>query len=365
MSLSRKKILLSVNTSWNIINFRLNLVKKLQSLGHEVHILCPKDKFTQEIIDLGCIYHPIKMDNKGSNPLKDLRLLCDYYKKISEINPDKVFLFTIKPNIYGSIASSILKVPFINNITGLGTSFLHKGLINKTVVILYRYALKKSQNIFFQNTDDANLFISKKIIKNQKTHILPGSGVDLKKFKPEPLPLKTTFYFISRLLYDKGIRELLSASKNLFAKYGDRFNLIIIGKEEKEQSLGIPIQEIKKLEANGFLKYEGISTDIKKELKKASVVILPSYREGTSRVLLEACAMGRPIITTNVPGCKHLVKNNGWICEARSTISLEKVMESALLSTRNYLEELGENSRNLVEDTFDEKIVIEAYTNEL
>ena len=247
----------------------------------------------------------------------------------------------------------------------MGTSFLHEGPVNKIVIALYRIALKKSQTIFFQNKDDANLFLTKKIIQHQIYKILPGSGVDLDKFRPTPLPPKTTFYFISRLLYDKGMRELLSASKNLYSKYGNEFNLIVIGKEEKSQNLGIPIQEIKKLEKKGILKYHGTTNDIRKELVKATVVILPSYREGTSRVLLEACAMGRPIITTNAPGCRHLILNNGWICDARSISSLEKAMESALLSTKNYLQELGENSRKLVVSTFDEKIVIKAYTDEV
>lgn len=361
MSVSKKKILISINTSWNVFNFRLNLIKALMALNYEIHVLAPKDDFSEKLVDIGCFYHPLKMQNKGNNPFKDLSLLFSIHKNLTVIKPDIALFFTIKPNIYGSMAARNLGIPFINNVTGLGTAFLHKGIVQKIVKKLYKIAFNHSNKVFFQNVDDQKLFEDLKIIQNIDNDVLPGSGINLNDFQVEPLPSKTTFYFVSRLLYDKGINELIVASKNLKSKHGDNFRLVLIGKEETSQNLGIPLSEIKQLEKDGVFEYEGTTENIKDVLKKASVVVLPSYREGTSRVLLEAAAMGRPLITSDAPGCKQLIADNGWLCKVKSISSLEEVMEKALLSPVDKLEELGKNSRKLVESAYDEQIVINTY----
>lgn len=362
MSVSKKKILISINTSWNVFNFRKNLVRSFIDSGYEVHILAPKDSFSHKLVQLGCVFHPLKMENKGNNPIKDLFLLNSYYQNLSKIKPNIALFFTIKPNIYGSLAATKLGIPFINNVTGLGTAFLHKGLINKIAKQLYKLAFRRSSLVFFQNEDDQNLFSETGIISQQVTDILPGSGINLDDFKPVPLPEKTTFYFISRLLYDKGVQELIDACIHLKEKYGNKFEMNIVGKEETSQNLGIPLEKIKDLESRGILKYHGSSNNIQEHICKASVVVLPSYREGTSRVLLESSAMARPLITTDVPGCKGLINNNGWLCDSKSSKSLITVLEKAIITPKEKLENLGKNSRKLAESTYDEKIVINKYS---
>mgnify|MGYP003691561295 CR=1 FL=1 len=363
MSKTAKKILISINTSWNIFNFRLNLLSFFQQKGYQIIALAPLDNYSKELEKLGIIFEPLTMDNKGNNPLKDFSLIQQYYNLLKKHNPDVVLFYTIKPNIYGTIAAKRLKIPVINNVSGLGTVFIRTNWISKVAKLLYKYAFSSSYKVFFQNEDDQQLFIKNNLVKKEKTDVLPGSGVDLNKFRSAPLPEKLHILFIGRLLFDKGIIEFLEACKAIKDKHNETVQFSIVGKLETEANLGITKEELEKYTSTGIVNYLGTTDNIKDEIAKASIIALPSYREGTPRTLLEGAAMGRPLLTTNVPGCKNLVQTdyNGWLVEARNTESLTQAITTIIKTEHIKLIEFGSNSRTFVELNYDEQLVFSKY----
>jgi len=364
MNKTNKKIVISVNTSWNIFNFRLNLLKQLQKEGYKVIAIAPRDTYSAELVKNNITFEELTIDNKGNNPIKDLFLIWNYYILLKKHRPQVALFFTIKPNIYGTLAAAMLNIPVINNVSGLGTAFIRENWINKIAKSLYKTSFNFSAKVFFQNVDDQKLFINNNLVKSHKTSVLPGSGVDLTKFKRTPLPEKLNILFVGRLLIDKGIVEFLDACKIIKKKYGEKVTFSLIGKLEETAKLGVSLQYLQQYTNNDIIEYLGTTDDIQKEIEKASIVILPSYREGTPRTLLEGAAMGRPIITTNVPGCKSLVKKdyNGWLCEAKSTTDLVSTIEKAILTDHKKLIEFGLNNRTFVELNYDETIVIKQYS---
>jgi glycosyltransferase involved in cell wall biosynthesis len=363
MSKDQKKILISINTSWNIYNFRLNLLAFLQKKGYQIIALAPKDDYSKELENQGIIFDPLRIDNKGNNPIKDLALTKQYYRLLKKHRPDVALFYTIKPNIYGTIAAKRLGIPVINNVSGLGTAFIRTNWISKIAQRLYKQAFKSSHKVFFQNKDDRDLFIKHELVDEIKTGILPGSGVDLEKFNPLPLPTDLHFLYIGRLIYDKGIVEFLDSCKAIKEKQKENVKFSIIGKIETEAQLGITADKLKEYTNKGIIDYLGTTDNIKDEIEKASIIVLPSYREGTPRTLLEGAAMARPLLTTNVPGCKDLVKENynGWLCEAKSTVDLTLTIEKIIQTDKKKLLEFASNSRTFVELNYDERLVFELY----
>lgn len=363
MDKSSKKILISINTSWNIYNFRLNLLSFFQQKGYQIIALAPEDNYSKELENRGILFEPLKIDNKGNNPIKDINLIRQYYRLLKKHRPDVALFYTIKPNIYGTIAAKRLNTPVINNVSGLGTVFIRTNWISKIAQKLYKYAFDSSYKVFFQNEDDQNLFTTNKLVKTHKTGLLPGSGVDLTKYQPAPLPKQLHILFIGRLLFDKGIIEFLEACKTVKEKHGSAVHFSIIGRLETEANLGITDQQLEKYTNKDIVTYLGTTDNIKAEIAKASIIALPSYREGTPRTLLEGAAMGRPLLTTNVPGCKQLVRPdyNGWLCEAKSTTSLTEAINHIIVTDRTKLIEFGSNSRTFVELNYDEHLVFNQY----
>ena len=211
------KVAIVLNTSWNIYNFRLGLVRELIGQGHEVHAIAPHDEYSSKLVDEGCIYHEVKMDSRGANPIKDFALTIELYGIYKRLKPDVILHYTIKPNIYGTFAASLLKIPAVNNVCGLGTSFLNKDLVSWIAIKLYKLAFRFPKLIFFQNQDDRNFFLENKIVNPEIADILPGSGIDLHRFQPETYHKnkKFTFLLVSRLIHDKGIIEYIDAIKIL------------------------------------------------------------------------------------------------------------------------------------------------------
>ena len=207
------KVAIVLNTSWNIYNFRLNFVKTLLAKGYEVHTIAPVDDFTHYLTEEGCHHHPVRMDSRGINPVKDTALIIELWSIYRRVKPDIILHYTIKPNVYGSLAASVLRIPVINNVCGLGTVFLKKNLLSTIAILLYRWTFRFPKKVFFQNPDDRELFISKKLIRRETADLLPGSGIDLKRFVPSPFQRnkKFTFLLISRLITDKGIMEYVEA----------------------------------------------------------------------------------------------------------------------------------------------------------
>jgi glycosyltransferase involved in cell wall biosynthesis len=344
------------------------LIKKLQNEGYRVYALAPKDKYSEKLQEEDVEYHELKMDNKGTNPIEDIKLTYNLFKFYKKLNPNVILHYTIKPNIYGSIASRLLKIPIINNVTGLGTTFLNTGLINKITKQLYKIAFKNASMIFFQNNIDLDLFLKEKLInENQKKyHVLPGSGVDLKKYVPlKKEPKKNnnfTFLLISRMIKDKGIIEYLEASRLLNKKYKN-IKYQLLGQLGVENKSAITREEIEEWVNEGIVEYLGSVDDVRENICNSDCIVLPSYREGTSKTLLESAAMGKVIVTTDVPGCNNIVEDgyNGFLCEAKNSEDLFLKMEKVYLLDNKDRKDMGKNSRIKMEKEFDEKIVIEKY----
>jgi glycosyltransferase involved in cell wall biosynthesis len=358
------KIAIVINTSWNIYNFRMGLIKKLQAEGHEVVAIAPVDDYSAKLIAAGCLFVPISMENKGTNPIKDFFLILKYVFIFLKVKPDYILQYTVKPNIYGTFAAQIVGIPTINNVSGLGTIFLHHNLVSKIAKFLYKLAFKFPKRVFFQNADDQELFIANGLINRNITDVLPGSGVNLTHYVPldfqrnEPF----VFIFIARLLYDKGLVEYVEAIK-LLQKQHVKAKFQVLGFTDFESKLGVPKLLLDAWIEEGYIDYLGHTSDVIPFINAADCVVLPSYREGTPKTLIEALALAKPIVTTNVPGCKETVNEglNGLLCEAKNPQDLAAKMLQLYKLDNNDLNSMGLNGRKLAEIKFDEKIVVKKY----
>lgn len=366
-----KTIVISINTSWNIFNFRLGLLKALQKEGYRIVAVAPTDDYSEKLEALGFDFYNIDINNKGTNPLEDAKLVVAFYKLYKQIAPDVILQYTIKPNIYGSIAAGILAIPVISNISGLGTVFLNDSFSSKIARMLYKIALTIPKKVFYQNSHDRELFIDSGLVKEEKTDLLPGSGIDTEKFKPTVSAEKENntvrFLFIARLVRDKGLVEFVEAAKQIIESSTNKkqpsIKFAILGAFYPGNPTAITEDEMQKWEEEGIVKYIGVSDDVKSVINKYDCIVLPSYREGLSRVLLEAASMAKPIVTTNVPGCKEVVDDgaNGYLCDVKDAGSLKEAMEKMISHTNDERREMGQKGREKVITEFDEKLVIEKY----
>lgn len=359
------KVVIAINTAWNIYNFRRGLIEALQERGVEVIAVSPQDAYAPLIeSSIGCKYEPIAIENKGTNPFDDYQLYKRFLVVYKRLQPDVILHFTIKPNIYGTLAANKLGIPVINNVSGLGTVFLHNNPLYKVAHLLYRYAFKFPSKVFFQNSDDLSLFVNKGLVKKSITDVLPGSGVNIKEYCIAPYEKKEPFVFLmlARVLYDKGVEEYVRATQILKDK-GYSVVSKIAGAMDETSKMGVEYDKIQNWHKKGLIEYLGEIQDIKKEIANCQCAVLPSYREGTPKSLLEAGALGRPVVTTNVPGCKDVVVDNstGYLCEVRNPQSLAEKMEKMILHSEEELTRMGSNGRKLIETKFDERIVIQKY----
>lgn len=362
------KVAIVLNTSWNIFNFRMNLVRSLQAEGHEIHTVAPDDDYTHFLTETGCIHHAVKMDSRGANPVKDLALIVELYSIYKKIKPDVILHYTIKPNVYGSLAAALLKIPVVNNVCGLGTVFLKKDMLSSVATLLYRVSFKFPKKVFFQNPDDLKLFLDKKLVPAHTVDLLPGSGIDLSRFKPVSFQRnkKFTFLLISRLITDKGILEYIEAVKKLKAEGLDaRFQ--VLGAIDPEHRRGIKRQVIQEWINAGIIEYLGTTKDVRHFIELADCVVLPSYREGTPRTLLEAASSSKPIVATNVPGCNQVVEDkiNGLLCNLKDSDDLAAKMRNMAHFDDETLKTMGCNGRKKMEAQYDEAIVIDKYLHTL
>jgi glycosyltransferase involved in cell wall biosynthesis len=362
------KIAILINTSWNIYNFRKGLVMSFLKQGHQVLALAPKDNYSERLESLGCQYYDIQMSSQGMNPIKDLGFLRRLKRILREEQPDILLTYTIKPNIYGAIAGASLGIPVIANISGLGTAFYENGLLKKVVSRLYQFAFGKIGAVFFQNKEDKQAFSEAIFFDQSKAFLLPGSGVDVNYFQTAPLPLgqKVTFVMVARLLIDKGVREFVAAARFVHSKRQD-VAFILVGSYDPDHPRSITDEEFNDLESSEDIIYYPQQEDIRPILAQATAVVLPSYREGTPKTLLEGGATGRPLITTDVPGCRNVVVHgiNGLLCQAKSDEELAKsLLEFIGLSIEEKIA-MGQKSRAIVEERFNEQIVINKYQEQI
>jgi glycosyltransferase involved in cell wall biosynthesis len=358
------KIAIVLNTSWNIYNFRMNFVKSLLAKGYEVHTIAPVDEYTHQLVAAGCIHHNVKMDSRGANPIKDTALIFELFGIYKALRPDVILHYTIKPNIYGTLAAAMLRIPVMNNVCGLGTAFLKNDLISAVAIFLYKLSFRFSKKVFFQNPDDRNLFIDKKLVKEHQVDLLPGSGIDLKRFQPASRQKneKFTFLLISRLITDKGVLEYIQAIRKL-KDSGIQAKFQVLGAIDEEHKRGIKEATINRWISEDLIEYLGTTDDVRTYINKADCIVLPSYREGTPRTLLEAASSSKPIIATNVPGCNNVVINNynGLLCRMKDHDDLADKMKEMSLLTTEQLEEFGRNGRRKMEAEYDESVVINKY----
>jgi glycosyltransferase involved in cell wall biosynthesis len=363
-----KKIFINLNTAWNLLNFRAGLIRALLASGYEVIAVAPHDKYVAEIEELGCRFIHLEMDIQGTHPVRDFLLICRYVRLLKNEQPDVCLFFTVKPNVFGSLASAFCGIPYINNVAGLGTVFIQRGWLMWLVSFLYKLAFKNSAKVFFQNNDDLELFIEKKLVYLHLTDILPGSGIDLNRFSPleysERKSLKSPFRFllIARMLVDKGVVEYINAAE-IIRKNGLQIECCLLGFLDVQNPAAISSDQMKIWTDQGIVNYLGECDDVRVHISQADCIVLPSYREGLPRSLLEAAAMAKPIITTNVPGCKDVVVDgiNGFICEAKNTDDLASKMTDMFFLSEEQRKKMGENGRMKIVREFDEKLVIQKY----
>ena len=358
------RIAIVINTSWNIFNFRLSLIKAMLAEGHEVVAIAPRDNYSQRLLDAGCTFVPVTME-KGTNPFKDLWLIWRLYRTYTRVKPDVVLHYTIKPNIYGALAAQLARIPAINNVSGLGTVFIKKDYIATIALRLYKQAFQYPAKVFFQNQDDRRLFLKHNLVRAPVTEVLPGSGIDLQEFKPTPKPdpaAPFTFLMIARVLYEKGVAEYMEACLLLKQKY-PTIKCQLLGQVDELSRFGIKQTVLDAWLAAGAVEYLGSTDAVANIIAQADCVVLPSYREGTPRTLLEAAAMAKPLIATNVPGCREVVAHgvNGLLCRVRHAPDLAAKMEQLLQLSPAQLQQMGKASRHIAETKFDVNFVINRY----
>ncbi len=357
------KIGISINTSWNVYNFRKGLIIDLLKKGNQVYVLAPKDDYSVHLEELGCIFIELPMRNKSYNPIYDLLLLLKYISHLKKLKLDYLLTFTIKPNIYASLASIFSRTRVVANVSGLGTTFLTRSIGASIARKLYKSGLTFSHKVFFQNTDDQDLFISNGIIQKEKTGVLPGSGVDLDFFNSKrPFPTTIRFTVVARTLFAKGILEYMEAIRSIKKGFPD-IEFLWVGKAEPEEGLGVNLKQMKKWEQEGLIKYLNFTDDVRNIIDSSTCIVLPSYREGTPKSLLEGMAMSRPVITTNTPGCKNLVLEgkNGFICNSQDSTSLATAFTKIINLPQHKLAIMGKESRKLVEQFYSQEIIIKKY----
>jgi glycosyltransferase involved in cell wall biosynthesis len=361
------RVAIVINTSWNIWNFRRNLVRALQQAGHEVVAIAPPDDYSQRLeTELGCRYVPVVMENKGTNPVKDAALTRRFYQIYRRERPDVILHYTIKPNIYGTIAAKLAGIPCVNNVSGLGTVFIVQNFVSRVALGLYRFAFRFPFRVFFQNNDDRQLFLQHGLLREAITDLVPGSGIDVEKYRPDPqAPVRHepfVFLMIARVLYEKGVQEYFEAARMVREQVpGTRFQLL--GGIDESGGVGVKRAVFEEWMQAGNIEYLGTSDDVPSHIRQANSVVLPSYREGTPKTLLEAAAMGKPLVTTDVPGCRETVVDgqNGYLCEVRSADDLAAKLLQVLRLPDAELRRMGQASRQLAEQKFDERLVLQKY----
>ena len=359
------KVVLALNTAWNLVNFRAGLIQSLVDDGHEVIAVAPCDSYAPLLAEFGCRYVPLRMDNQGTNPGQDALLLLRFILLLLRERPGVYMGYTVKPNVYGSLAAHLLGVPVINNIAGLGAVFIDKSWVTSVVRRLYRLALYRSHKVFFQNNDDRQLFIDGGLVRSEATALLPGSGIDLLRFSFSPVVVKRRkfrFLLIARMLWDKGVGEYVEAAKVIRERWPDA-ECCLLGFVDVLNPAAISLSQMNEWVDKGFVHYLGVSDDVRPEIIKADCIVLPSYREGTPRSLLEAAAIGRPLITTDAVGCREVVEDgkNGLLCKVLDSKDLAQKMEQMLMLSAEDRYKMALYGRKKMESEFDEAIVIKKY----
>lgn len=353
-----KKVFLIGNHDIVIYNFRHELIERLLQEGYEIGIVLPYGKKVDILVKEGCVFYESKIDRRGANVWRDLKLFFTYWEIFTKERPEVILTYTIKPNIYAGIVARIKKIPYIVNITGLGSAIENKGILQKMVLLLYKIALGgRVCHVFFQNKENMHFFREMHIC-NAKGEVLPGSGVNIRQNQLHEYPKnKTIFVFAGRLMREKGIEEYFYAAETLKKEYSD-VEFHICGFCEEDY-----LQEIDRLEKKNVVIYHGMVDDMRQVYQDMSCLILPSYHEGMSNVLLEAAANGRPSIASDIPGCKEIVihEKTGLLFEKGNKIQLCEMIKKFIKMPYDKRSAMGIHARKKVEKDFDRDIIVEKY----
>lgn len=364
------RILILANNDIGLYKFRKELLQELiypesyiegrKSKSCEVFISLPEGTYVAELQKIGCRFINTPVDRRGMNPIRDLKLLNQYRKILNRIEPDVVLTYTIKPNIYGGLICRFARVPYILNITGLGTSIENNNFMSKIIIGMYKFGIHKADTVFFQNDVNKHFFEKKGLVIDQGV-LIPGSGVNLNEHCFEEYPEEngeTRFLFIGRIMRDKGIGEYLNCAEKIKKEYPNTVFSIIGRYEEDEYKIIID-----KLEQQGVIKYYGQQDDVHSFIKQHHALVLPSYHEGLSNVLLEGSASGRPVLASNIPGCKETFDNKitGLGFSPHNSNALIAAVKTFLQMPYEKKKNMGLNARRKIEKEFDKKIVVKAY----
>ncbi|MEZ9488247.1 glycosyltransferase family 4 protein [Vibrio breoganii] len=363
-----KTVVITSNTSWYLYNFRKNTILALLKEGYRVVAVSPQDAYSQKLTEIGAEYCHISIDQGGTNPIKDVASFFGFVSLYRRIRPNVVLNFTPKNNIYSTLAARFVGAKAINNIAGLGMVFINENLTAKLARLLYKISQPRAHTIFFQNDEDKALFAKHKLAPLDITDRVPGSGADLSRFAISESDDDgcVRFLLIARMLYDKGIGHYVEAARALRAKYGDKVEFRLLGFLDVNNPSAVSKAEMQSWVDEGIVNYLGTSDCVEDEIAKVDCMVLPSfYREGVPKSLLEACAMGKPIVTTDNVGCRETVDDgiNGYLCEPRSTESLIDKLDLMINRSHEQRLAMGLKSRTKVENEFDEQIVINKYLN--
>lgn len=352
------KILIITNHSYMLYRFRLELIQELMKT-HEVVLSMPFVGHEDDFKALGIRCIETNVDRRGINPKTDLKLFSTYRKLLKDKRPDMVITYSIKPNIYGGIACRMAGIPYCANVQGLGTAFQRKGLA-QFVTILYKLALSKAKTVFFENEANAAEFRKRKIISAEKETVLPGAGINLDAYPYMPYPKNNAIHFLylGRIMKEKGMDELFAAIRRLHEKYGGKVILDLVGFYDEDYYK----EQVDRLVADGIAVFHGFQTDPLPYYAAADCVVLPSYHEGMSNVLLEAAAVGRPIITSDIPGCREAVENGktGLLCKVKDADSLYKQMCKMAVTSFAERQSMGQAAHEKMVREFDKQRVVTA-----
>jgi len=351
------KVMILANDAVGLYQFRRELIGSLLN-NNKVVISLPYGELVEPLKEMGCKFIDTPVDRRGINPIKDLKLFHEYKNLLKQEKPDLVITYTIKPNVYGGMVCRMAKVPYVVNITGLGTAFQNDGMLKKVVTQMYKSGCKKAKVVFFENAENRQIFIDNGIVKDVQTCLLNGAGVNLEHYQVLDYPEdndKTQFLFIGRVMKEKGIDELFAAMRKLISE-GVRCSLDVVGPYEDDYKV-----VIEEAEKEGWLKYRGYQKDVRPFIQSSHCFVLPSWHEGMANTNLECAASGRPVITSNIHGCLEAVEDgvSGYLCEKQDADSIYEAMKQFIELICEERKAMGLAGRKRMEEIFDKKKVVE------
>ncbi|MFM4937373.1 glycosyltransferase family 4 protein [Aeromonas veronii] len=368
--MNNKKLAFVANTAWSMFNFRHGLLSRLIDDGYQLTIIAPYDEFSEKLREMGCAVIDLPMEAKGTNPLQDLKLIYTLYRVYQQIVPDFIIHYTIKPNIYGSLAAKLAGIASLAITTGLGYTFVNDNLVAKLAKSLYKFAFHYPKEVWFLNEDDRQVFLQHRLVRADKAVLLHGEGVDLTHFAPLAKPQpddQIRFLLIARMLWDKGVGEFVEAARIIRQRYPQAVFQLLGACGVANPSV-IEREQLAKWEAEGVIEYLGTTSDVRPVIAQADCVVLPSfYREGIPRTLMEAAAMAKPLITTDNVGCRDVVipGQTGLLCPVKDGHALADCCEQLITMTVEQRSLMGSAGREFMRQKFEEKLVIEQYLQKL